>query len=60
MTNRNPAGRIIIFFIVLISALAYPFLTYAFPRRLKLLSRRPQSLTRQQNQNRFSGCCCFP
>lgn len=31
MTNRNPAGRIIIFFIVLISALAYPFLTHRLP-----------------------------
>lgn len=31
MTKRNLAGRIIIFFIVLISAFAYPFLTHRFP-----------------------------
>ena len=31
MTNRNLAGRIIVFFIVLISAFAYPFLTHRLP-----------------------------
>lgn len=31
MTNRNLTGRVIIFFIVLISAFAYPFLTHRLP-----------------------------